>query len=65
MSKEAAAATLTQIYFASLQNERDRLSGRSPQESYAVTAVDEIGKVYSIILARMDLFDSWAKTRKP
>ncbi len=53
MSKEAAAATLTRIYFDKVNV---RVTPRKPTDKLAVEAVEEIGYVYGAFLARLDGF---------
>ena len=53
MSKEAAAATLTQIYFDKVNAQVTR---RKPTDKIGVEAVDEIGQVYGIFLNRLEYF---------
>jgi hypothetical protein len=54
MSKEAAAATLTQIYFDKVNA---RVTPRKPTDKLGVEAVEEIGFVYGAFLARLDGFE--------
>ena len=63
MSKETAAATLTRIYFESVPSERNQLPGRSSDEPWAVAALDSIGLIYGIFLAKMDTFRGWGEER--
>jgi len=51
MSKEAAAATLTAIYFDKVNAQ---LSRRKPTDKIGVEAVEEISSVYGAFLARLD-----------
>jgi hypothetical protein len=53
MSKEAAAATLTQIYFDKVNAVVTR---RKPTDKIGVEAVDEIGAVYGAFLNRLEYF---------
>jgi len=53
MSKEAAAATLTQIYFDKVNAQVTR---RKPTDKIGVEAVDEIGQVYGTFLNRLEYF---------
>lgn len=50
MSKEAAAATLTRVYFDKVNAQ---LSRRKPTDKIGVEAVEEIGDVYAAFLARL------------
>ena len=50
MSKEAAAATLTQIYYDKVNAQ---VSRRKPTDKIGVEAVEEIGDVYAAFLARL------------
>jgi hypothetical protein len=50
MSKEAAAATLTQIYYDKVNAQ---VSRRKPTDKIGVEAVEEIGEVYAAFLARL------------
>lgn len=50
MSKEAAAATLTRIYYDKVNA---AVSRRKPTDKIGVEAVDEISEVYAAFLARM------------
>lgn len=53
MSKESAAATLTQIYFDKVNAQVTR---RKPTDKLGIEAVEEIGSVYGAFLARLDGF---------
>lgn len=53
MSKEAAAATLTRIYFDKVNA---AVSRRKPTDKIGVEAVDEIGAVYGAFLNRLEYF---------
>jgi hypothetical protein len=53
MSKEAAAATLTQIYYDKVNAV---VSRRKPTDKIGVEAVDEIGAVYGAFLNRLEYF---------
>ncbi len=53
MSKEAAAATLTRIYFDKVNA---RVTPRKPTDKLGTEAVEEIGYVYGAFLARLDGF---------
>ncbi len=50
MSKEAAAATLTRIYFDKVNAQVTR---RKPTDKIGVEAVEEIGDVYAAFLVRL------------
>jgi hypothetical protein len=54
MSKEAAAATLTRIYYDKVNAQ---VSRRKPTDKIGVEAVEEIGEVYAAFLVRMGGFD--------
>jgi hypothetical protein len=54
MSKEAAAATLTRIYFDKVNA---RVTPRRPTDKIGAEAVEEIGFVYGAFLARLDGFE--------
>jgi hypothetical protein len=58
MSKEAAAATLTRIYFDKVNA---RLTPRKPTDKLGTEAVEEIGFVYGAFLARLDGFEERAR----
>ena len=53
MSKEAAAATLTRIYFDKVNAQVTR---RKPTDKIGVEALDEIGSVYGAFLNRLEYF---------
>lgn len=53
MSKEAAAATLTRIYFDKVNV---RVTPRKPTDKLGVEAVEEIGHVYGAFLTHLDGF---------
>ncbi len=53
MSKEAAAATLTRIYFDKVNAQVTR---RKPTEKIGFEALDEIGSVYGAFLNRLEYF---------
>ncbi len=50
MSKEAAAATLTQIYYDKVNAQ---VSRRKPTDKIGVEAVEEIAEIYAAFLARL------------
>jgi hypothetical protein len=50
MSKEAAAATLTRIYFDKVNAQ---VSRRKPTDKIGIEAVDEISEVYAAFLTRL------------
>jgi hypothetical protein len=50
MSKEAAAATLTRIYFDKVNAQ---VSRRKPTDKIGIEAVEEINEVYSAFLVRL------------
>ena len=54
MSKEAAAATLTRIYFDKVNAQVTR---RKPTDKLGVEAVEEIGFVYGAFLSRLYGFE--------
>ena len=54
MSKEAAAATLAQIYFDKVNAQ---LTRRKPTDKIGVEAVEEIGDVYATFLVRLESFE--------
>lgn len=54
MSKEVAAATLTQIYYDKVNAQ---VSRRKPTDKIGVEAVEEIGDVYAAFLARLGGLD--------
>jgi hypothetical protein len=54
MSKEAAAATLTRIYFDKVNA---RVTPRKPTDKLGVEAVEEIGYVYGAFLSRLEGFE--------
>ena len=59
MSKEVAAAILTQIYFSHAPNEAAKLHGRSPDEPMAVQAAETIGRIYGHFLSKLDTYGGW------
>jgi hypothetical protein len=59
MSKEVAAATLTQIYFDKVNV---RVTPRRPTDKLGTEAVEEIGFVYGAFLARLDGFEERGRT---
>ncbi|MFB3922742.1 MAG: hypothetical protein ACE145_13540 [Terriglobia bacterium] len=50
MSREAAAATLTRIYYDKVNVQVTR---RKPTDKIGVEAVEEISEVYAVFLARL------------
>ena len=68
MSKEAAAATLTQVYFAHIGDaERKAMLGaKEGGEPFSARSVEVISHVYGAFLAGLDLFqqDEEDKYRK-
>jgi hypothetical protein len=54
MSKEAAAATLTRIYFDKVNV---RVTPRRPTDKLGAEAVEEIGFVYGAFLSRLETFE--------
>ena len=61
MSKEVAAAILTQVYVDILHPS----FGATPDEPVNPGAVDGIGHIYAAFHARLDLFQSWGQRYAP
>lgn len=62
MSKEVAAAILTQVYVNAL---RPVLTGARSKEAVNPQAVDEIGQIYAAFHARLNLFQGWGERYAP
>ena len=61
MSKEAAAAILTQVYVDILHPP----FGATRDEPVSPGVVDGIGHIYAAFHARLDLFQSWGEQYAP
>jgi len=61
MSKEAAAAILTSVYYDNVLGAKDHLHAHTT--GIPVGSVDEIGKVYAAFLLKLPQFENWASTK--